>query len=274
MPSAADWDNPRSSRRTAALFPCVSLEHSARFPVKLAMKLSTFRSRIRQWWRQEIRPLLILALVLFAIRSSLADWNDVPSGSMNPTILEGDRIFVNKLAYDLKVPFTTWHLAQWSDPQRGDIVVFYSPYDGKRLVKRVIGLPGDVVEMRNDQLIINGTPIHYRPLGPEISGQLPAAEQRQSQFANELLSSHPHAVMAIPELPARRNFGPIPVAQGHYFMMGDNRDNSFDSRYFGTVPRGRILGKATDVVLSLNKGNYWLPRSERFLRSLDAAASQ
>jgi signal peptidase I len=91
------------------------------------MNMATLRSRARHWWRQEIRPLLILALVLFSIRSSLADWNVVPSGSMQPTILVGDRIFVNKLAYDLKVPFTTWHLAQWSNPQRGDIVVFYSP---------------------------------------------------------------------------------------------------------------------------------------------------
>ena len=86
--------------------------------------------RARKWWRQEIRPLFILALVLFSIRSSLADWNDVPSGSMRPTILEGDRVFVNKLAYDLKVPFTTWHITEWSNPQRGDIVVFFSPHDG------------------------------------------------------------------------------------------------------------------------------------------------
>ncbi len=80
------------------------------------MKNSTLRSRVRYYWQKEIRPLLILAVILFSIRSSLADWNDVPSGSMNPTIIEGDRVFVNKLAYDLKVPFTTWHLAQWSQP--------------------------------------------------------------------------------------------------------------------------------------------------------------
>ena len=94
------------------------------------MNVEKYRVVARRWWRQEIRPLLILALVMFSIRSSLADWNDVPTGSMKPTILEGDRVFVNKLAYDLKVPFTTWHLAQWSNPQRGDIVVFYSPKDG------------------------------------------------------------------------------------------------------------------------------------------------
>ncbi|HEV2455528.1 MAG TPA: signal peptidase I [Verrucomicrobiae bacterium] len=235
------------------------------------MKSETLRSRLRQYWRKEIRPLLITALVLFSVRSSLADWNDVPSGSMNPTIIEGDRIFVNKLAYDLKVPFTTWHLAQWSNPQRGDIVVFYSPHDGTRLVKRVIGLPGDTVELRNEQLIINGKPVDYATLSPEISVQLPLGEQESSQFATEDLPGHSHAVMALPGVPARRSFGPVHVPDGSYFMMGDNRDNSFDSRYFGVVARDRILGKAIDVVYSVNKQDYWLPRSQRFFKSLDAS---
>src|SRR3954453_8779531 len=118
--------------------------------------------------REEARPLLIMVLVLFAFRSAIADWNDVPTGSMKPTIIEGDRIFINKLAYDLKVPFTTWHLAQWSNPKRGDIVVFYSPHDEKRLVKRVVGLPGDLIEMKDEKLIINGEPVEYHPLEVEI----------------------------------------------------------------------------------------------------------
>lgn len=234
------------------------------------MKTETLRSRLRQYWRKEIRPLLIIALVLFSIRSSLADWNDVPSGSMNPTIIEGDRIYVNKLAYDLKVPFTTWHLAQWSNPQRGDIVVFYSPHDGARLVKRVIGLPGDTIELRNEQLIINGKPVNYAPLNAEISVQLPRAEQERSLFGTEDLPGHSHAVMAIPEVPAKRTFGPVRVPAGSYFMMGDNRDDSFDSRYWGFVPRNKIVGKALDVVYSVDKNDYWLPRSHRFLRPLDA----
>src|ERR1044071_8852404 len=125
------------------------------------MKAGNRRARLRKLWKEEILPLAILALVLFSIRSSLADWNDVPSGSMKPTILEGDRVFVNKLAYDLKVPFTTWHIVQWNNPQRGDIVVFYSPHDGKRLVKRVIGLPGDTLELRNNALVINGQTVEY-----------------------------------------------------------------------------------------------------------------
>ena len=237
------------------------------------MNVATLRSRTRHWWREEIRPLLILAAILFSIRSSLADWNDVPSGSMEPTILVGDRIFVNKLAYDLKVPFTTWHLAQWSDPQRGDIAVFYSPHDGTRLVKRVVGLPGDTVELRDDQLIINGHAMDYAPLPAGISDQLPESEREQSLFATEQLSGHSHAVMAIPGVLAKRTFGPVQVPEGHYFMMGDNRDNSFDSRYFGVVERKRIVGKAMAVVLSLDRNHYWLPRSQRFFSSLDTTGS-
>ena len=238
------------------------------------MKQALLSPRLRQYWRQEIRPMLVMALVLFSIRSSLADWNDVPTGSMKPTILEGDRVFVNKLAYDLKVPFTTWHLAEWGNPQRGDIVVFYSPKDETRLVKRVVGLPGDVIELRNEQLIINGKPVEDAPAGTGIAEQLSADEQLQSQFATEQLPTHTHAIMAIPGLPAKRTFGPVRVPAGQYFMMGDNRDNSLDSRFFGTVERKRIVGKATAVVLSLDKTEGWLPRSGRFFKPLDAAAGQ
>ncbi len=219
-----------------------------------------FRARAGQFWRKEIRPLLILALILFSIRSSLADWNDVPSGSMRPTILEGDRIFVNKLAYDFKVPFTTWHIAEWSNPQRGDIVVFFSPHDGIRLVKRVIGLPGDTIELRNNQLVINGALVEYQPIAEELLRYIPTAEREGRVFASEKLPGQTHAVGGYPVAPAPRTFAPLVVPQGEYFMMGDNRDDSFDSRFYGPVKRGKIVGRATAVVLSLDKSNYWLPR--------------
>src|SRR3974377_1825631 len=106
------------------------------------MNDSFCRDAAGRCWRKKIPPLPIGGLVGLSIRSSFADWNDVPTGSMKPTILEGDRVYVNKLAYDLKVPFTTWHIAQWSDPQRGDIVVFFSPHDGKRLGNTRAGAPG------------------------------------------------------------------------------------------------------------------------------------
>jgi signal peptidase I len=227
-----------------------------------------FRARASHWWKKEILPLLILAVVLFAVRSSLADWNDVPSGSMRPTILEGDRIFVNKLAYDLKVPFTTWHIAEWGNPQRGDIAVFFSPHDGIRLVKRVIGLPGDTIELRNNQLVLNGATVAYQPIAEELLHYNPATEREGRVFASEKLPSQTHAVGGYPAAPAPRTFATIVVPQGEYFMMGDNRDDSFDSRFWGTVKREKIVGRATTVVLSLDKSNYWMPRWKRSFTSL------
>jgi signal peptidase I len=226
------------------------------------------RSNAARWWRAEIRPVLILALVVFSIRSSLADWNDVPSGSMKPTILEDDRVYVNKLAYDLKIPFTTFHLFEWADPQRGDIVVFYSPYDGKRLVKRVIGLPGDTIELRNDNLILNGVPMEYERFESDSLMDLTSSERASHIFATEKLPGKTHAVAAWPGVAARRDFGPFKVPAGQYFMMGDNRDNSFDSRYYGPVERKRIIGHATMAVLSFDRGHYWLPRWHRFFTAL------
>jgi signal peptidase I len=232
------------------------------------MNLPNFRVKAARWWRVEIRPLLILGLVVFSIRSSLADWNDVPSGSMKPTILEGDRVYVNKLAYDLKVPFTTFHLLEWANPQRGDIVVFYSPYDGTRLIKRVIGLPGDTVELRNDNLILNGKPLEYQHFESDSLPDLTASDRASHIFANEELPGRAHAVAAWPGVSARRDFGPFKVPAGQYFMMGDNRDDSFDSRYYGPVERKRIVGHATATVLSFDRNHYWLPRWHRFFTTL------
>jgi len=226
------------------------------------------RTRASQLWKQEIRPLLIMVLVLCSIRSSLADWNDVPTGSMRPTIIEGDRVWVNKLAYDLKVPFTTWHIVEWAHPKRGDIVVFFSPHDGLRLVKRVVGLPGDTIELRNSVLIINGTPVEYQPIAEELLRDIPAAERAGHVFASEQLPGQTHAVTGNPAAPAKRNFEPHIVPAGEYFMMGDNRDNSFDSRFWGTVDRKQIVGRATAVVMSLDKQRSWKPRWQRFFSSL------
>ena len=233
------------------------------------MKIAKLRSRAARLWRKEIGPMLILAAILFSIRSSLADWNDVPTGSMKPTILEGDRVFVNKLAYDLKVPFTTWHLAEWSNPRRGDIVVFFSPHDGQRLVKRVIGLPGDTVELRNNLLVLNGQPVEYKPIAEELLRDVEVQDRASNDYAAEQLDKQLHAIAANPNLPSKRNFGPVKIPAGHYFMMGDNRDNSFDSRYYGSVPRSKIVGRATSIVMSLDHANCWMPRWDRFFSSLE-----
>ncbi len=229
---------------------------------------SKARARWKKAWGDN-KSLLLTVIILTAVRSAIADWNDVPSGSMNPAIVQGDRVFVNKLAYDLKVPFTTWHVAQWGNPQRGDIVVFFSPVDGTRLVKRVIGLPGDEIELANDRLLINGRPSDYDPLPAETGHDVPLDADGPRLYAREKADGMPsHPVTILPERLARRTFGPIPVPAGRYFMMGDNRDNSNDSRFWGTVERNRIVGRASMVIFSLDRQHYFEPRRHRFFTGL------
>jgi len=211
----------------------------------------------------EIRVFLAMLLVVSSLRSALADWNDVPTGSMKPTIEEGDRVVVNKLAYDLKVPFTTIELMKWGDPKRGDIVVLFSPVDGTRLVKRVVGVPGDKIEMRDNQLFVNGKAAQRREIGLEDD-----SEQGSSMLVEENLAGVNHEVMFTPQIPAVRSFGPVTVPAGRYFVMGDNRDNSNDSRFIGLIDRQRIVGKATAVAFSFDRSHHFAPRFDRFFKSI------
>ena len=215
-----------------------------------------------------IRPFVFVILIVLSFRSTIADWNDVPTGSMKPSILEGDRIFVNKLAYDLKVPFTTWHLARWDDPQRGDVIVFFSPQDGIRLVKRVIGVPGDVIDLRENRLFVNGQPADYQPLDPEIIKQM-GSQASSYLFRAESINGQQHPVMQIPFVhPSTLRDGPITIKPGQYFVMGDNRDNSNDSRAYGTVSRDQIVGRASRIVLSVDPEHHYKPRWDRFFMPL------
>ena len=226
-------------------------------------------------WKQKIYlflkgwglSILVAVLLATSFKSALADWNDVPTGSMIPTILAGDRLLVNKLAYDLKIPYTTLHLAAWADPARGDIVVFYSPQSGTRLVKRVVGLPGDLIAMRNNRLMINGRWLDYTPFGLDENTAEEIDHPVPHLFFNENLPGSEHVVMLSPELPSLDSFGPVTIPEGKYFMMGDNRDNSADSRYFGLVDRRLILGRATRVVIS-REGSFLHPRWDRFFQEL------
>ncbi len=227
------------------------------------------KSKLRAAW-EEWRTLIIFLIVMVLFRSAIGDWNQVPSGSMKPTILEGDRVVVNKLAYDLKVPFTTWHVAEWDDPKRGEIVTFYSPDDEKLLIKRVIGVPGDVIKMRNNQLYINNEPATYSRLDTDIVNQLDYYQRRTHAFFNEKYQEIEHAVMLRPAPPSEYNsFGPIEIPQDQYMMLGDNRDNSRDSRRIGLVSRDRITGRAHTVAFSVDYEEYYLPRIDRFLRPLN-----
>jgi signal peptidase I len=213
---------------------------------------------------------VIFLIVMVLFRSAIADWNQVPSGSMKPTILEGDRVVVNKLAYDLKVPFTTWHVAEWDDPKRGEIVTFYSPDDEKLLIKRVIGVPGDVITMRNNQLYVNEEPATYSRLGSNIVNQLDYYQRHTHAFFKEKIDQTEHAVMLRPAQPNDYNsFGPIEIPDDKYMMLGDNRDNSRDSRRIGLVERDRITGRAHTVAFSVDYEGYYMPRLDRFVRTLN-----
>lgn len=206
-------------------------------------------------WRENKSFIIFLGL-MFIFRSACADWNTVPSGSMKPTILEGDRIAVNKMAYDIRVPFTHISLVKLADPERGDIVVFDSKVSDKRLVKRAIGIPGDTVAMVNNQLLINGTPIHYE--------QTAAANDELEHLFNVT-----HAIrIGNPNDHAFANFPAVVVPDGFYLMLGDNRDNSADSRVIGFVPRDEIIGRSRAVVMSFNYDNFYIPRADRFFKSL------
>ena len=228
------------------------------------------RGKFGRFMQQHVKPFAFIVLILCAVRSSIADWNDVPTGSMNPSILEGDRIFVNKLAYDLKVPFTTWHVAEWSAPGRGEVVVFYAPNDGTRMVKRVIGVPGDTITLEDNRLYVNGVSASYGPADPRM---IAAMRGRAGGWlmASETLAGggNPHPMMELPYLSAlRRDFGPFMVPAGHYFLMGDNRDNSADSRFWGVVPRSQIVGRASAVAISLDPDRSYTPRWSRFFTAL------
>lgn len=212
-------------------------------------------SRLRAAWDWS-RPLLILLFVLTSFRSAVADWNDVPSGSMKPTILEGDRVFVNKIAYDLRVPFTLWRIARWGDPERGDIVVLRSPENGRRLIKRVVGIPGDEVSLRRNRLYVNGRPAEYAPIDETIPARLHEEDRTGRKFEWEAVDGRRHPIMTRATMGAG-HFGPYRVPEGQYFMMGDNRDESKDSRSIGPVPRDLILGRSEGVAFSLDRSQGW-----------------
>jgi len=187
---------------------------------------------------------------------------------MNPTILQGDLIYVDKLAYDLRFPLTFYRLAKWSAPQRGDIVVCFSPEDQIRLVKRIIAVPGDTIQSKGNTLFLNGEPAGYTKIDPKYLEYLSSRLKDRCILATENLDGFTHAVMSIPSVRAKRNFGPITVPAGHYFVMGDNRDNSKDSRHFGFVQRDAIVGKARGVILSFDITDKYQPRLKRAFSSL------
>jgi signal peptidase I len=223
---------------------------------------------LQKLWRQW-RGFLLFATLMLVFRSAVADYMYVPSGSMNPTLMDGDRIAVDKRVYGWRLPFTLTRLTDGRNPRRGEIVIFESPADGKTLVKRVIGLPGDVVAMHDDQLTINGHVVAYRPAQFSDDAEMVAEFRDQPHvIGREALGSCHHLMMILPDRAALRTFGPVTVPPGHYWMMGDNRDDSDDSRFIGPVSRRLIFGRVTQVLVSLNPDHHWLPRADRWFEPL------
>jgi signal peptidase I len=182
-----------------------------------------------------ITELIVIVIIVLLIRAFVAQAYNIPSGSMKPTLLVGDFILVNKLVY------------RFSEPQRGDIVVFKYPIDPNiDFIKRIIALPGEEVEVRNNQVFINGKPL------PLIEVERGEDNGKRTVIYEEVLPEGiKHKVQFYEDFPfSKRDFGPVVVPPNHYFVMGDNRDNSEDSRYWGFLPRENIVGKAFVIYFS------------------------
>jgi signal peptidase I len=227
------------------------------------------KSRVNRFWREYRSTLLFLTLMLM-FRSAWADWMTVPTGSMNPTILEGDRILVDQHVFGFRLPWTQVRLTEGRDPQRGEIVVFDSPADGISLVKRLVGVPGDVVALDERGLSINGAYANYSDGDPALIAKLLAStQQREPLVFREGGVLPEHDLLRMPFHSPREYFGPVRVPAGMYLMLGDNRDNSADSRYIGFVPRRNILGLSERVAVSFNPENYYLPRRDRWMKQIN-----
>lgn len=209
----------------------------------------------------------LMFMLLFGVfRTAVADWNPIPSGSMRPNLLEGDVVFVNRLAYNVKLPLTDVVIARTGEPQRGDVVTFASPQDGTRLIKRVLALPGDRVEMRSERLVINGVESQYSV--EELVRESTPQGSMDALRMDEVVDGRRHRIQVLPQRLVVRDFGPVTVPQDAYLMLGDNRDNSADSRYIGFVPRHLLIGRAERILVSADYQGNWMPRTERFGMSL------
>ncbi|HLT64560.1 MAG TPA: signal peptidase I [Pseudohongiella sp.] len=212
------------------------------------------------FWRENRKFLLILASIV-CFKSAVADLNSISGRSMQPTLLDGDKVWVNKLAYDLRIPFTGISLYSTGEPERGDIVIIDSAAAGKRLVKRIIGLPGDTVYMRNNVLMINDEVADYKVVSEGNDGIIIIEHLFDSQYQAMLSPSRANR--------STRSFGPAQVPEGHFFVLGDNRDNSADSRLYSFIPRDQIVGRSSSVIFSLDSEQSFRPRSGRFLTEIN-----
>lgn len=226
-------------------------------------KQSKSSSGLRQKVIENVKSMAWALFLVLVIRSSIVEAFKIPSGSMIPTLMVGDHIFVNKFAYGLKVPFWDWFadqplfLVKRAAPQRGDVVVFKFPKDESvHYIKRVVGVPGDQIEVRDKVLYINGKALDRKEaLRPEVIASLEGHEYdlEALQLFDEInpTTKLPHLTMIDRNNPHFAEFGPVTVPAEHLFVMGDNRDYSSDSRVWGFVPFKNIRGKALFIWFSL-----------------------
>ncbi len=190
--------------------------------------------KAKSTFREYAEALIVaLALAMF-IRTFFVQAFKIPSGSMLPTLQIGDHLLVNKLLYGVRVPIVGTRFLSFFEPERGDIIVFVYPEDrDKDFIKRIVGVPGDVIEIRKKQLYRNGKPVDR-------------TDEPYAQYRKGV------------EPGVRDNFGPVTVPEGHVFVMGDNRDHSFDSRFWGFVPYEDIKGKAFIIYWSWDGEDTWV----------------
>jgi signal peptidase I len=242
------------------------------------MPKQTFKSTKYGLILENLLSLGLALLIVFAIRSSLVEAFKIPSGSMMPTLLTGDHIFVNKFEYGLRLPFSNWIAYRRPPPQRGDIVVFEYPKDDRiYFIKRVIGAPGDVIEIKNKTVFVNHNRLSQETLSTENSARILNSldDHHFNPDHLDVLSEHlsegsghdlAHSILLDKTNFALDSFGPITVPSDALFVMGDNRDFSNDSRFWGFVPLKNVKGKAMVIWLSLwvNLANHqWIFRPER-----------
>ncbi|CAJ0723018.1 MULTISPECIES: signal peptidase I [Ralstonia] len=230
-----------------------------------AARLQLAEDKLRQpWWLEYTASFFPVIAAVFLLRSFVIEPFKIPSGSMIPTLQIGDFILVNKYTYGVRLPIVNKKIVELNEPQRGDVMVFRYPKDESMdYIKRVIGVPGDVVKYDNKRLTVNGQPATYAPQSDYLDGErLTYSKQYQETLGNvthNILNDadRPAYVSGPDDFPFRENCTynqtgfTCKVPAGHYFMMGDNRDNSADSRYWGFVPDKNIVGKAFFIWMNL-----------------------
>ncbi|MBN1962553.1 MAG: signal peptidase I [Deltaproteobacteria bacterium] len=222
----------------------------------LTKHLSAFK---KPAWRESFESIFIAVLAALLLRAFVIEAFKIPSGSMIPTLAIGDQIFVNKYIYGIRIPFTSIRIIDFGMPKRGDVVVFMVPIEPHEdYIKRVVGLPGDEIMVRNSILYINGkeVPRVFKGRVNELDRErIDGPWHRFAAYAyTEILGGKSYTVLQDVNLPiTAADFGPAIVPEGHVFMMGDNRNRSYDSRSWGSVPLSNILGRSLFVWWSWSK---------------------